>query len=54
MQKQNKREIKYEIIRVIAMMFVIIIHQLDQVRWKLNGQTGYNLIALIFLLKHSL
>lgn len=43
----KKRDIKYEVIRVVAMVFVITIHQLD--KFEFADPTQHNLLSLIFL-----
>lgn len=47
--KKNKRDIKYETVRVVAMLFVITIHQLDPLRLKLQNPITYNIFSLILL-----
>ena len=45
----KKREIKYEIIRVIAMIFVITIHQLDKFKPQFTNPTQHQLLSIVFL-----
>lgn len=47
--KKNKRDIKYETVRVVAMLFVITIHQLDPLRLKLQNPITYNIFSLILM-----
>lgn len=49
MTEVKKREIRYEIIRVIAMIFVITIHQLDKFTSAFNNPIQHQLLSIIFL-----
>ena len=49
MAEAKKREIKYEVIRVIAMIFVITIHQLDKFKPQFTNPIQHQLLSIIFL-----